>query len=147
MSSDKIDKVAKLAKVEAQKSAQQFGVSQNSHSEKLAQLEQLVQFKEDYEQTLNAKGRTGMGARQLQDFRLFLSRLNEAIAQQTQEIQGSQQSLQAVREEWVSKSQRNQALDQLVEDRQRERVRAREKIEQKRADDDSMSRGNQEERR
>lgn len=136
-----MDKVAAVAKIEAQKSAMAFGERQKSHSEKIQQLEQLIQFKADYESALNAKGSAGMGARQLQDYRLFLSRLNEAIVQQTQEIQGSQESLQVVREEWVSKNQRNQALDQLIEDRHRQRLRAREKTEQKRADENSMIRG------
>lgn len=136
-----MDKVAAVAKIEAHKSAQELGETQRTHREKLARLEQLVQFKADYERTLTAKGSEGMDARQFQDYRLFLSRLNEAIAQQTLEIQGSEASLSAVRDDWVSKSQRNQALDQLVEDRHRQRVRAREKLDQKRADDDSISRG------
>jgi len=138
---DKIDKVAAVAKFEANKSAHAFSESQKTHGEKVAQLEQLVQFKEDYERTLAAKSSAGMDARQFQDYRLFLTRLNEAITQQTQEIQGSAASLSEVRQEWVSKSQRNQALDQLVEDRHKERVRAQEKLNQKRADDDSFSRG------
>ena len=136
-----MDTVAAVAKIEARKSAQEFSESQKTHREKLAQLEQLIQFKEDYERSFNARSSEGMDARQLQDYRLFLSRLNEAIAQQSSEIQGSEQNLQASRDEWVSKTQRNQALDQLVEDRHRERLRAREKLEQKRLDDDSLARG------
>lgn len=141
MTTDKMDKVAAVARMEAQKSAIALGESQKTHSEKVQQLEQLIQFKNEYERTLNEKGSAGMGARQLQDYRLFLSRLNEAIAQQTQDIQGSQESLQVVREEWMSKNQRNQALDQLVENRHRERLRTLDRIEQKRADDNSMIRG------
>lgn len=136
-----MDKVAAVAKLEAHKSARELSESQKSHSEKIAQLEQLIQFKADYEKTLTARGSKGMDAREFQDYRLFLARLNEAIAQQTQEIQGSEASLSAVRDEWVSKSQRNQALDQLVEDRHRARIKAQEKLDQKRADDDSLTRG------
>lgn len=135
-----MDKVAAVAKIEADKSAQEFGASQKSHSERVAQLEQLVQFKADYERTLTARGSEGMDARQFQDYRLFLARLEEAIAQQTREIQGSEASLSAARDEWASKSQRNQALDQLVEDRQKQWVRAQEKLNQKRADDDAFTR-------
>ena len=141
MKDDKMDKVAAVAKIEAHKSAREFSETQKTHGEKVAQLEQLVQFKADYERTLMAKGSAGMDARQFQDYRLFLTRLNEAIAQQTAELQGSEASLSAVREEWVSNTQRNQALDQLGEDRHKERVRAQEKVDQKRADDDSLSRG------
>ncbi len=138
-----MDKVAAVAKMEAQKSALQFSERQKSHGEKLAQLEQLVRFKEDYEQRLSARGGEGMDPRQLQDYRLFLSRLNEAITQQTQELQGSEESLQEVRQEWASKHQRNQALDQLVEGRQRERSKEREKLEQKRVDDNVLTRNSQ----
>jgi len=138
---DKIDKVAAVAKIEADRSAQAFTETQKTHADKVAQLEQLKQFKADYEQSLTARGSEGMDARQFQDYRLFLARLNEAIAEQTQAIVGSEADLSAVRDEWLSKSQRNQALDQLVEDRQKQRVKAQEKLEQKRADDDSLSRG------
>ncbi|GAB5453005.1 MAG: hypothetical protein Hals2KO_33330 [Halioglobus sp.] len=143
MKGDQMDKVAAVAKMEAQKSALQFSERQKTHGEKLAQLEQLVRFKEDYEQRLSARGGEGMDPRQLQDYRLFLSRLNEAITQQTQELQGSEESLQEVRQEWASKHQRNQALDQLVEDRQRERSKEREKLEQKRVDDNALTRNSQ----
>ena len=135
MKGDPMDKVAALAKMDAQKSALQFSESQKSHGEELAQLEQLIRFKQDYEQRLSEHGGRGIDPRQLQDYRLFLSRLNEAIEQQTQKLQGAEQSMQANREEWASKHQRNRALDQLVEDRERERHRARDKQEQKRNDE------------
>ena len=54
MNDDKMDTVAAVAKIEAQKSAQELSESRKSHGEKVAQLEQLVQFKADYERALSA---------------------------------------------------------------------------------------------
>lgn len=140
MKSGKIEKVAAVAKLEEQKSASELGTHQKKHQQKRDQLEQLVQFKEEYELALGAKGSEGMAAKQLQDYRLFLNKLNQAIDQQTLDIQVSKDGLESVQAQWISKSQRKMALDHLLDERHREQVKGRKKIEQQDSDEQSMNR-------
>lgn len=140
MKPGKMDKVAAVAKLEEQKSARELSVRQQNHQQKCDQLEQLVQFKEGYELTLGEKGGEGMAARQLQDYRLFLSKLSQAIEQQTRDVQESEKNLSMMRAQWLSDSQRKSALDHLVDERQKEQVKIRDKIEQKESDEHPVNR-------
>jgi len=138
--SGKMDKVAAVAKFAEQKSAQEFSASSKSHQQKREQLDQLAQFKVDYELALDAKGSSGIDASQLQNYRQFLVQLNQAIAQQSREVENSRESLEIVKAKWFSTSQRKKALEHLVDERQKKQVKAREKAEQKQSDEDSMTR-------
>lgn len=140
MKPDKMDKVAAVAKIVEQKSAVDFSASQQTHAGKRTQLDQLLQFKADYETTLAQKCREGIPAVQLQDYRLFLAKLDQAIAQATADMQKATESLAEVRAEWIDKSQRKSALEHIVEERQKEQMRLREKAEQNASDEQSMSR-------
>ncbi len=138
--SDKMDTVAEVAKMSEQHSARELSTSQQSHKQKCAQLEQLMQFKLDYESTLETKGSEGMPARQLQDYRLFLAKLNQAIDKQRNDIEDSKASLVSVQEQWLSNSRRKSALEHLVEERHKTRLKIRDKAEQKASDEHTMNR-------
>ena len=138
--SDKMDTVAEVAKISEQHSAKELSTSRQSHHRKCAQLDQLIQFKLDYELTLEQKGSEGMPARQLQDYRLFLGKLNQAIDQQRNDIEVSKESLAAVQAQWLSKSQRKSALEHLVEERHKTQIKIRDKAEQKASDEHTMNR-------
>lgn len=140
MKRNKMDKVAAVAKIAEQQSARELGVVQQSHEKKRDQLDQLVQFKNDYEASLGAAAEKGMAAKQLQDYRLFMSKLNHAIDKQVAEVEVTEQSLEDVRAEFISKSHRTSALEKLLETQHREQLLAREKIEQNEADENTLAR-------
>lgn len=133
-------RVAGVAQAATRKSAADFKLSQQRHQASCDQLAQLEQFKHEYEQKLEAMSENGMPARQLQDFRVFLANLNQAIEQQFKESGISQQSLDSAREVWLEKTQRSSSLDQLVEQLQTGQRRDQEKAEQRDADEKSMGR-------
>lgn len=140
MTSPKIEKAATVARLSEKQSLQVLSAERKAHEAHQAQLDQLLQYRAEYEANLQEKSRAGMEAAQLRDYRLFLDKLNAAIEQQQAEVAKSAEGLKVTQDTWRSKAQRTQALDQLVDDRQREEVRARDKLEQKRADDDSLAR-------
>lgn len=135
-----MDKVAAVAKIAEQQSARELGKALQSHQEKSAQLDQLIQFRQDYESGLGTKGAGGMPAKQLQDYRVFLNKLGDAIAQQSREVDIAQEQLDQVRAQWLSRSQRKSALDHLVEERHKTLLQARGKAEQKESDENSIAR-------
>lgn len=137
---DKMEKVAAVAKVDEQQSAIDFSASAQTHAGKRKQLDQLLQFKADYESMLATKSREGITASQLQDYRLFLAKLNQAIEQQTQVLKAAEAELAEVRSAWIDKSQRKSALEHLVEERQKAQRRLKEKAEQAESDERAMTR-------
>lgn len=140
MDAGKIAKVAAVAKSAEQRSAREFKTSQQSHQQKCDQLEQLQQFKREYESRLEMMGEQGIASRQLQDYRRFLGKLNQAIDQQAVEIDCSSQSLHASRENWLAESRRSSALEQVVDQQNLKRRQAQLKAEQKESDEMSSAR-------
>lgn len=140
MAIEKIDKVATVAKFAQNKSARTLKERKQGHEQKTAQLEQLVQFRREYEAKLGAAGGEGMAARQLQDYWLFMRKLNLAIEQQKLEVSAAGESLGEVRDQWLAESQRTSALDHLVDIQRREQLLSRNRTEQKQSDEDTLSR-------
>ena len=140
MDAGKIDKVATVAKSAEQKSARELQLNQQGHQQKQQQLDQLLQFKKEYEDRLGNLGHDGIAARQLQDYRLFLNKLNQAIDQQMLDVQQAEANLQEAREQWQQESRRTSALDQLIEQQRREQLEAQSKAEQKAADEKTLAR-------
>jgi len=140
MKSGKMDKVAAVAKIAEQQSARELGRALQSHREKSDQLDQLIQFRNDYQSGLGARGSDGIPAKQLQDYRVFLNKLSDAIAQQAREVELAQEQLDQHRVQWLSKSQRKSALDHLVEERHKSVLQAKGKAEQKASDENTLAR-------
>lgn len=136
----KIGKVASVAKTTEQKSAKALQQGQQSHQQKQEQLDQLKTYKQEYEDKLGVMGQQGIAARQLQDYRLFLSKLNHAIDQQSEDVQVSHQDLGDLRTHWLSESRRKTALDHLVDQQHQKNIQTREKVEQKESDELTLAR-------
>jgi len=140
MAAEKIGRVAGVAQAATKKSATELNISQQRHQASCDQLAQLEQFKREYEQKLEAMSEKGMPARQLQDFRVFLANLNQAIEQQSKESEVAQQTMDSARERLLEKTQRSSSLDQLVERVQSRHRLDQDKAEQREADEKSMAR-------
>lgn len=138
METEAISKVAIVAKSAEQKSAQALKLAQQSHEKNCNQLDQLKSYKNEYETTYGAVGNQGVAARQLQDYRTFLSKLDQAIMLQAGTVQSSKESLDAVRDEWLSSSRHRSSLDKLLDKRRTETQKAQEKAEQKESDERSL---------
>lgn len=140
MKRGKIGKVAAVAKIDEQRSGRELGAILQSHQQKQDQLEQLIQFKTDYETTLCSAGGKGIAARQLQDYRLFLHKLSDAVDQQVKQVENSQLKLDEVRAQWLSKSQRTSALNTIVDQQNKAAKATRNKAAQKESDENTLAR-------
>ena len=80
--SKRIRPVVEIAENRERDAARQLGVSRQSVAEQERRLEELLQYREEYNQRLTGEGSNRMGARKLQEYQVFLSRLNQAVEQQ-----------------------------------------------------------------
>jgi len=111
---DKLDKVALLARSKESAAASALHREQQNLQTSNSRLEQLETFKSEYETRLAAISEAGMDARQLADYRRFLSGLNDAIKMQSVEVDRGQQRVDASREEYVDRSLRRGNVDELI---------------------------------
>lgn len=140
MKTDKVRQVAIIAKSDEQKSALAFRKSQQHHRQNCDQLDQLITYKREYETNLGTLGDQGIAARQLQDYRLFLRKLDQAIESQAETVQHALKDVDLAREQWLSRARHKSSLDTLLDRRRSEWVQAAEKAEQKESDESSLAR-------
>jgi flagellar FliJ protein len=140
MDLDKLDKVALLARSKETAAAsalhrQQAQLQSSSH-----RLEQLESFKAEYELKLESLARTGMDARQLVAYRRFLAGLNDAIRLQGEEVDRSQERVEASRETFVDHSLRRGNVDELIGRSRAARAAEEARREQRATDEDTLAR-------
>ncbi|WOJ93306.1 flagellar export protein FliJ [Congregibacter variabilis] len=140
MELDKLDKVAMLARSQESRAAGSFQRSQQALDQSAARLSQLEQFKQEYETRLQAMASSGMDARQLADYRLFLRNLNDAISVQDQDFSRSETELESSREALVDRSLRRSSVDELINRGRLNLLKDDDKREQQHSDEMSLQR-------
>lgn len=115
--------VSEMAQQQASAAAQSVAECSLVCADMQKQLDELLSYRDDYAKGLCHKGRTGLNATQIKDYRLFLVRLNKAIEQQQLVLNSAGARLAASRQAWVEKQQRAQAIDSVVSRYQQEEKR------------------------
>lgn len=77
-------------------------------------LEQLRVYLADYQRDLLSTGRAGVSMEQLQRLQSFKQRLVDALAQQQQQIEFSEQAVGRAKLAWQATRGREQAMDSLI---------------------------------
>ena len=89
----------------------------------VAKLAELEAYRKEYIEGLHYKTQAGLNALQMQDYHVFLGRLDSAIRQQQQVLEGLEQQAGQARQKWLREKQRLGALDKLSDrHRQQEQV-------------------------
>lgn len=103
--------VQQLATADKEQAAAYLQAQQQTLQVAQQQLQQLRSFYADY---ATAAGRLD-NARQLQQYHVFLARLDRSIAQQQSAMTASQQAVDESRGRWASLYQRSEALDKALQ--------------------------------
>jgi flagellar FliJ protein len=78
-----------------------------------SRLEMLEQYREEYAQRLRDAISQGITQLSLRNYQNFLSRIDEAITQQRQVVQNSEQSTKNGQEHWKNQNKRLKAINTL----------------------------------
>ncbi|MEN8165865.1 MAG: flagellar export protein FliJ [Pseudomonadota bacterium] len=136
--SKRLTPVRRFAQSREHKAARHMGQSHKTLQEEEAKLNQLKQYHQEYLRRFDAAARKGIGAPQLQEYRAFLEKLDQAIRQQRDVVSASMADHSNNKDNWRQKHTRTQAIDKVV-DRYRRQERANEgRHEQKESDDRSQ---------
>ena len=136
--SDKFRPVLKVAENREQSAARQFGQSQKRRKEQEAKLENLKQYHLEYMERFRQCASNGMHAVQLREYQLFLTKLEQAIAEQEKTVALSQVDCTRQKDNWRQKHIRTQAMDKAMEKMVYKEQQHKDKIEQKAADEHSL---------
>lgn len=98
-------------------------------------LAMLMRYRDEYRGKMENSSRNGVSVIQLNNFRNFLARLEEAVAQQENDVQYWRTAVERSREFWREAERRSRSYG-VLNDRRHERERdAAARIEQKQSDE------------
>ena len=117
------------------KRAESLGASERKLNECEARLTELETYQKNYADQFNARAGVGMGALGLRDYQTFMTRLAEAVKQQTQLVLKAREDRDAELGKWQSAAQRSEAVGGLVKRWQTEENREEERREQRDSDE------------
>ncbi len=132
---DRLEPVQKVVDDTERRLAEHYAAAERLlHSSEL-KLRELSSYRDDYTQGFARRAGAGMGARDLVDYQAFMSRLNDAIKQQTQVMQRARSECDVQRKRWQDAAQRAKALGNVIDRWQLEERRAADKREQNDSDE------------
>lgn len=134
-SSRRLGPVAKLAKQRERNAASHLGDSLRQADLQQKQLDDLINYRDEYVAGFKAAGKAGLSSVQLRDYQVFLSRLDSAILQQQQKLVASRQNCQQSQAKWQDEHGNSKMIDKAVEKRRQAENRRQDELEQREQDD------------
>lgn len=131
-----------LSQHQLDEAARRLGECISSQEEAAQRLEMLAQYREEYQTRFLAAAKDGIGLDAWQNYRAFLDRLDEAVAQATELLAASQRRTTAGQQEWLQKRGKVNAFDTLAQRHQARADYAEQKQEQKASDEHTATRFN-----
>ena len=135
--SKRLKPVQQVAESKEKKAAHHMGQARMHLAQEEAKLQQLKQSHQEYLERFQQVAATGMSATQLQEYRAFLAKLDEAIQQQEKVVAASMASHTTQKDNWKQKRTRTQALGKVVDRYRKEERKAADLTEQKENDENN----------
>lgn len=130
--SKRMQSVAEVTANRERDAARRLGEAQKRAQAAEQRFQELLAYRDDYTQQF-ANGGSLTTAR-LQDYRIFLERLNQAVEQQQSLLERANQDCEVLRRRWMEIHTRTQALDKVVSRYRDEERSDSERREQKESD-------------
>jgi flagellar protein FliJ len=136
--SERLEIVKKVVDDFERRKAEALAASERRVTESEKKLADLEAYREGYVRDFELRAKAGINAAAARDYQVFLSRLDEALRQQTQAVIGTRAQRDAERQNWQDAAQRAEAIGQTVKRWQGEERHALERREQNESDERSQ---------
>ncbi len=133
--SKKLQPVANLAKQNERSAAKLHGSVLREQQKQENQLNELINYRNQYLNAFKTAGESGLSAIQMQDYRIFLQRLDDAIQQQQQNVNNGRQNTQSSKTKWMDTRNQSKMINKVVKNRQQHENQQVEKREQREIED------------
>ncbi|MCG7949533.1 MAG: flagellar export protein FliJ [Candidatus Thiodiazotropha taylori] len=133
--SKRLKPVQRFAHSKEQNAARSMGQARKNLEQEEAKLKQLKQYHQEYLERFEQMAREGMTSTQLQEYRTFLAKLDEAINQQQQVVAASMVNHNSQKTDWKQKHSRTQALNKVIDRYREKEQKSADRREQKESDE------------
>lgn len=141
--STKLQPIAKISEQEERQAGRSYGESVRQLEQQRRQLDELISYRRQYEASFQVASESGMSAIRMQEYKLFIERLDDAIRQQQQILENGRQKCVSSQKYWLHKRSKRKMIDTVIENRQQEERLHAEKREQKELEDRPYIKGKQ----
>ena len=135
MRSKKLQPVVRHVENNEQSALKAVAFSQQKLQQHQNQLQQLKEYKSDYENKHSSATGVSYSALQLQEFNRFLHQLNDTIKQQQEVVQMAKREVDIKRQSWKHTRSRSDAMHKVVDKIQASEMKRADRIEQKNMDE------------
>jgi len=112
--SQRFEPVVKVAENREQEAARGLGRAQTTFAEAQQRLTELEAYREEYIKRFHSTGAVGMSAAQMMDYRAFMVKLDQAIAEQGVVVEQATHRVEQQRQEWFNRRGKVKMLDTVV---------------------------------
>lgn len=124
-----------LSQLRLDEATRKLGELISGQQEASKRLELILQYRDEYQARFVATAQTGIGLEAWQNYRAFLGRLDDAVAQARELAAASAQRTAAGQQEWLHKQGRLKAFDTLAQRHRSTVMHAESRREQKGSDE------------
>lgn len=136
--SRRIRPVVEIAENRERDAARQLGLIRQNVADQEKRLEELMQYREEYNRRLTGEGSNRMGARKLQEYQIFLSRLNQAVEQQKQVLAQARREYDEKSRHWAKHRTHAKVMNKVEERFRKQEQHEEGKKEQKEMDEHAL---------
>jgi flagellar FliJ protein len=134
--------VLELAESRERQTAQILGESRRKLEAAQRNLSSLISFRDNYLAQFERSGNAGLASRQLIEYRIFLAKINTAIADQEKAVHAAQTELRNRQAEWEAARRHSLGIKKVFEQTLGEESRLEEKKQQAEQDERGGRRSN-----
>lgn len=138
--SQRLQRVSELGEHEVQRAGQQLASARQAQGSARQLLEQLRDYRREYQQLFEEQRAQGMDPLRYGNFQRFFDQLDRAIEEQQRVLASSDQQVQQQQAVWLEKRQNTEILSRLTGRIRTEEYREEQRQEQKQSDERSSQR-------
>ena len=133
--SERLTPVTRIAEKHEQDAVKLMGECQRQLDDHEKRLAELYAYRDEYRKKMQQAGSEGIDPSKLNDYNIFIRKLDEAIVFQANQVELSKQLLEQRKTEWMARRTRTKVLDKVVDKYKKEEQQHKDKIEQKEIDE------------
>lgn len=133
--SKRLEPVKTIAQTKDTAAAIKVADSIQQREASLDQLEKLKGYRDDYVMQFKSKGQDGIAASRLQDYQAFVQKLDRAIDEQIQAVEGKHTQVEEDQQALQKTNQRKKAVEKLIDKSVKQETVQQQRREQNEVDD------------
>ena len=137
----RLEPVDRLMRSNERDCAQRLAGVQQRLAEAAARGDELARYRDEYQRAFRARAASGMDAKGLREFQVFIARLDEAIGQQHRAVEQLRGEQERERQRWQDAAVRSSAVAKVIDRARRDERHVEERRLQRELDERAQRRG------